>query len=205
MELAQPLDPTTLLISLGAQLLHDLFGIPIGPWWFDPQRWNDPNFWIGQNPLPDNYKTLVTGARLAGQSTIPLVVALGLRIANLAKQGRILSRPSDIAQYFGPAIELTTATLRPDLPQGTLTLQPVIFAGQPVSGFDRRYYNLRSFKPDAVLSENDFLKLRPGHKYDREFARRVNLIWPRLYPPAQPPAPPPKQPCGCTPPQRRTP
>jgi len=60
--------------------------------------------------LPDYVKTAQTGQRLAN-SKIPLVSALGMHFENLAKNGHILSRTSDITSYFGPSMKFTTSCL----------------------------------------------------------------------------------------------
>jgi hypothetical protein len=196
MEYATGVDPVSLILSLGGSFLSRELGFPQFDL-FNINTWFDPNVWFGfGRGLDDWVKTLVTGGRLA-RSTVPLVTMLGLHFAELARQHRILSRQSDIEEFFGPAIAYTAGVLAAPGPQLTPELagehlNNVIFGGREITGFDRFYFNQKPYKP-TLLTEEQYRKQRPDKRFPPVYYRHLVAIANKLS------GQPPNQPCGCTP------
>jgi len=198
---AVPVDPIKLIISIGSRFIAQELGIPTLDY-LDPSTWFDPGVWsLGlATGTPNFLKTLETAQRLS-TSTVPLVLMLGLHFLELDTQGRILSRDSDIACCFGPAIAYIGTTLFPQNPElAGPHLNNVIFGGQPMNPFDRWYFKQQPKVP-SLLTGPQYLQLRPGKQFPMKFYNhlfRFAQRWSPSPPPPPPPPPPkPKSPCAC--------
>src|SRR5262249_22223737 len=122
----------------------------------------------------------------------------GMHFINLAKQDRILSRDSDLKQYFGPAMKFVTSCLYQYEPTPiNQAMQDVVFKGHNTTEIEKAY---AANHPATVrlLNKQEFQKINPNHPFPYGFYDHITKIWTKLYPqPGE--KPPPKK--GPPPPQ----